>query len=101
MRVVIDIPEEQYELISNKIKSIRDEIAHNNYPNKEFIPSGWVAIADGKVLPKGHGDLIDRDETTRTWGNKYFYQGVPLENYIDEVPAVIPADEEGSDENSD
>ena len=52
------------------------------------------------VLPEGHGDLIDRDETMSIWGNKYFYQGVPLEHYIDEVPAIIPADEEGSDESS-
>ena len=92
MKVVIDIPDDNY-------KRIR-ELAEVNGLSNNLMGYSLLAIAHGVVLPKGHGDLIDRDETMRTWGNKYFYQGVPLENYIDEVPVVIPADEEGSDESN-
>ena len=82
MKLIIDIDEDVY----NEIKSIVRK-PESLYPLD-------VSIRNGTPLPKGHGDLIDRDETMGTWSNKYFYQGVPLENYIDEVPAVIPADEE-------
>lgn len=88
MKIVIDIP---------------DEVAKENTPKAYFEYFGaWSsnltkAFETAVVLPEGHGDLIDRDETMRTWGNKYFYQGIPLENYIDEVPAIIPADNSGAD----
>jgi len=108
MKIVIDIPEEQYELISNKIKSLRNEATHNNYPNKEFIPSGWVAIADGKVLPEGHGDLIDRSKLVFYRCKENIMDCPPNYDFtcqnceygwtcrlnIDEAPAVIEGDKE-------
>ena len=48
MKIVIDIPDEQYDLIRDKINSIRDEFLNKSH----FVPAGWVAIADGAVLPK-------------------------------------------------
>ena len=56
MKIVIDIPEEQYELISNKIKSIRREKARKGYAKSDLVPAGWVAIADGQVLTEAYSD---------------------------------------------
>ena len=88
MQVVINIPDNELY-----------KIEHDRVITDEQRAMLFSAITNGIILPKGHGELIDRDETTSTWGNKYFYQGVPLEHYIDEVPAVIPADEETENEN--
>ncbi len=98
MKIVIDIPDEQYELISNRVKSIRNEISHNGYSAKDHVPAGWVAIADGSVLPKGHGDLIDRSKITLSnfecvMCNGDFKEGLKM--YIDKVDradAVVPAE---------
>lgn len=49
MQIVIDIPEERY-------KHIQEE---QWLPNRLLIEK---AIANGTPLPKGHGDLIDRDD---------------------------------------
>jgi len=50
MKVVIDIPDEAYELL--KSKSELDNIAES-------------IIANGVPLPKGHGRLIDADKLNR------------------------------------
>lgn len=91
MQVVINIPDNQYAVIYNKIKSGRDEIARKGYANNDLVPAGWVAIADGIVLPKGHGDLIERDVTA-----------LPPEEIISRMiianaEVVIPADKENEE----
>ena len=48
MKIVIDIPEAEYELIVN------DEACGLNVLTR--------AIANGTPLPKGHGELVDADE---------------------------------------
>ena len=50
MKIVIDIPEEEYELVRHGNKSYRTEL--------ELM----YAVANGIPLPEGHGDLIDRDK---------------------------------------
>ena len=103
MKVVIDIPDNEYCTIKEMNLTLHTERlkgSMKDWENANAILNLLESVKSGVVLPKGHGDLIDRDETAKTWGDKYFYQGVPLENYIEEVPAVIPADEDGSDESS-
>ena len=67
MRVVIDIPEEIY----NRI--IKDEW------NTTIAGFACCHIAEGIPLPKGHGDLVDRDE-------------VHTLHELIRIPPVIPAD---------
>jgi len=67
------------------------------------------AIGNGTPLPKGHGDLIDRDNI-ETYITKEFKGKlteneadlfVQFTNVTDEIPAVIEADEENNDGDSD
>lgn len=66
---------------------------------------GWSMIQDaimsGKVLPKGHGDLIDRDEFHHTLedmpirdNDKWFNWSQKACNRLAEAPTVIEADKE-------
>lgn len=56
MKLVIDIPDKIYSFITTECNDVT--ISENEAPF-EYIIRG---IIDGTVLPKGHGDLIDRDE---------------------------------------
>lgn len=74
MEVVINIPESDY----NRI------IASNEVEYYE------LKIAQGIVLPKGHGDLIDRDVAY----NEFDEAGCSWEGgLLKFIPPVIPADE--------
>lgn len=76
MQVVINIPDEAYALL--KSKPVLDNIAE-------------CIIANGVPLPKGHGDLIDRDKLSpQTYGAKAIWGAVL------EAPAIIKADKENS-----
>lgn len=98
MQIVINIPDEVYEAINYAALYGRER----NY--------GYLAIANGAVLPKGHGRLIDADKL-----KKYFQESMadmaPLfktQKYkalaemvtkgickdIDEAPVVVEADNE-------
>ena len=71
MKIVIDIPDEAYELL--KSKQVLDNIAES-------------IIANGTPLPKGHGELIDKDVVLDMMNH-----GI-LEDYITTMGGVIPAD---------
>lgn len=74
MKIVIDIPEERYEFIKGLDNTCYDIHA---------------AIAQGIPLPKGHGDLIDRDVALSEFHDRCFdYEGSILKY----IPTVIPAD---------
>ena len=74
MKIVIDIPEERYEFIKGLDNTCYD--IH-------------TAIAQGIPLPKGHGDLIDRDVALAEFHDRCFdYEGSILKY----IPTVIPAD---------
>ena len=81
MKIVIDIPEEEYELVQHGNKSYTTELVLMN------------AVAEGIPLPKGHGDLIDRSllEVREFCGNDYF-EYVSKDD-IEDAPTII----EGSD----
>lgn len=51
MQIVIEIPDVMYKQLKWQEKNIREQ---------EYVY--LEAILDGKPLPKGHGDLIDRDD---------------------------------------
>lgn len=75
MKIVIDIPEERYEFIKGLDNTCYD--IH-------------TAIAQGIPLPKGHGDLIDRDKAYDVLDNA----GLSLNcsGLLRYVSTVIPAD---------
>lgn len=52
MRIVIDISEEKYDVIKSDL--------YNTF-SAEMKEWGLEAIRKGTPLPKGHGDLIDRN----------------------------------------
>ena len=71
MKIVIDIPDEAYELLKNK--RVLDNIAES-------------IIANGTPLPKGHGRLIDA---------KHLVEEHPLafvRYVINDAPTIIEAD---------
>ena len=77
MKVIIDIPEKAYELL--KSKSELDNIAES-------------IIANGTPLPKGHGDLIDRDILLQNWKVIPSRDRLIFDRYIQTLDGVIPAD---------
>ena len=79
MQIVIDIPEEEYNII------------------KKFnAPMTWAEhlIAAGTPLPKGHGRLIDADALPLRDIDDANYGS----NYIRIAPTIIEADKAGEEE---
>jgi hypothetical protein len=74
MQIVIEIPEESYRLLQNK---------GVDWLGAEHI---LTAVANGTPLPKGHGDLIDKDMVLRN--AKSTQTIVDVNN----VPTIIPAE---------
>ena len=84
MQIVIEIPENTYNLI------VRGE------ENRDFVYKSDLmrAILEGIPLPKGHGKLIDADALNRKDVN---CANVPM-NFIDTAPTIIEADKSESEE---
>ena len=74
MKLIIDIPNEGYDWIKNGFPDNED---------KEFLIK---AVKNGTPLPKGHGELIDKDVVLDMMNH-----GI-LEDYITTMSGVIPAD---------
>ena len=82
MRILIDIPEEDY----NEIKG------HENFIRRSRNP--WkIAVLDGVVLPKKHGRLIDADILKSKMGDLAGF-GI-LGRCFDDEPTVIEATKDG------
>lgn len=73
MKIVIDIPDKDYERIMTS----------------NFVEYYELKIAQGIPLPKEHGDLIDRDVAYDEFDKACCSYEGRLLKYI---PAVIPAD---------
>lgn len=84
MKVVIDIPDEQYEFIKRS-----DETAFAIVSSKECM---LYAIKNGTPLPKGHGDLIDRNILLQNWKVIPSRDRLIFDRYIQTLNGVIPAD---------
>lgn len=80
MQIVIDIPEKELY-----------KIEHDRVITDEQRSMLFCVITNGIILPKGHGDLIDR-ETVLDMMN----YGI-LEDNIKTIPAVIEADKENKE----
>lgn len=94
IELVIKIPEEVYEHIL-KTKSIPDMLGID-------IVNTINAVKIGTPLPKGHGDLIDRNaleyEIASIEGySELDYECVEKED-IEQAPVIIEADEAETDE---
>lgn len=96
MKLIIDIDESYYKIITNKVKTIRDEISKNGYANNDCVPIGWNSIADGTLVLKEHGDLIDSnvlcEQYERTNGDLY--------QALDLTPIIIEAERRIKYENN-
>ena len=88
MQIVIDIPEEEYEVIVNSEDCGLHTLTR--------------AIANGIPLPKGHGRLIDADKINDSdikavkRNGKIYVELSDLQNLIDNAPTVLEADKEGT-----
>lgn len=72
MQIVIDIPEDRYRQIKDLPNAFNSDICK--------------AIRNGIPLPKGHGELIDKDTVLDMMNH-----GI-LEDYITTMGGIIPAD---------
>ena len=91
MKLMIDIPEEEYELVRHENKSFRTELELMN------------AVANGTPLPKGHGRLIDADELIKNWYDEYIKfmtreEIESMDGVIENAPTIIEADNGGGTE---
>ncbi len=104
MKLVIDIPEEEYRWITKSDETVFADVA-----SKECM---LHAIKNGTPLPKGHGDLVDRNELIRRFGvkdaTKYGNETAEQQTHsystmmmyeiadvIDDADAIIEAEEVG------
>lgn len=91
MKIVIDIPKEDWEFLKAS----------------EGCRWSWTileGVMNGIPLPKGHGDLIDRSETLRTDRFSDGHEGLrtiqeyavyaKIRRYLQSLPAIIPAEKE-------
>lgn len=87
MQIVIDIDENLYTRLFSK----------GNYDAVDML-NVCSCVKKGTPLPKGHGDLIDREDLLE-WVEEiptkqyYIYEMVRVEN-IDAAPTIIEADKE-------
>lgn len=87
MKIVIDIPEQAYEVI--KRNSV---VAH---AHNLALLTKW--ITNGTPLPKGHGDLIDRKDLMDRCVT-YLESSGATTNLIKSALTIIEADKEGAEE---
>lgn len=85
MEIVIDMPDEEYEDIINSEDCGLHELTR--------------AIANGTVLPKGHGRLIDADilKSMYSINRANFNTVVGIQKWIDDAPTIIEKDKEQED----
>ena len=81
MKLIIDIPEKAYKL------RLTNPVWYNSNIDK--------AIRNGIPLPKGHGDLIDRNLALSDDGLCEFHMYddyVKMRNYLKSIPPIIESD---------
>lgn len=85
MEVVIKIPDEKYKALQKYLES--------------GCALGMVdmAILNGTVLPKGHGDLVDKREVFTDFGEILGLWGTKALLYM---KPIVPADKEDSNERT-
>ena len=87
MKIVIDIHEETYKRIQAMVNA--------NYFEHDIFGYSMQRIANGTVLPKGHGRLIDADLLLNyKVGGAWFDPEYVRVKYIYKAPTIIEADKE-------
>lgn len=89
MKMVIEIPKET-------ANAIKDNAMFGVIPN-EILWDVTSAIVNGKPLPKGHGDLIDR-KVLMDRCVTYLESSGATTNLIKSAMTIIEADKEGAEE---
>ena len=79
MKLVVEIPDNEY---SNVLKGHWEGNPLADY------------IENGKLLPKGHGRLIDADELIKDYGNP------DIEILLENMDTIIEADKEVKDDGT-
>lgn len=89
MQIIINMPDNQYKKLVN------------SYQHNEAISTQLKEIVrNGTPLPKGHGDLIDRDELIECMKPILKDKSIPLSSAseisynIDCIPTILEADKE-------
>lgn len=83
MKIVIDIPDEVYEEFKAGRPSMKNDCIISN------------AVFDGKVLPEGHGRLIDADDLYDTFidGSEGYdcqtWNRMEIGDIIEDAPTII------------
>lgn len=94
MKLIIDIPKDIIESAKSN---------PNYYPTYHFEKI-WRAIANGMPLPKGHGDLIDRNDLLKHYDSTTYHNGIEERKihfvqigYVNDAPTIIEADTESGE----
>ncbi len=84
MKIVIDIPKEEYELVQHGNKSYTTELVLMN------------AVAEGTPLPKGHGRIIDESKINTIYCETEMELYGSKIRYIKktDAPTIVEADKE-------
>lgn len=88
MKLVIDIPDAEYERIQ----------ALDWKNSSRWYSPVSNAIHNGTPLPKGHGDLVDRDKVIDLLNEQEYNYYTELDKVVDtvyEADAIIEADKKG------
>ena len=88
MQIVIDIDDDKYHTILNHAEEILDA---SSFIEPKYL---YLAVINGTPLPKGHGDLIDRDYVIAEY-DKAYDSGESLREVIYNAPTII--DKEGEE----
>ena len=94
MQIVIDIPEN----VKNTIDTLDD--GFDAIKEACYGSLAIKAIQNGTPLPKGHGDLIDRNELLKHYDSKTYYNGIEERKihfvqigYVNDAPTIVEADD--------
>ena len=86
MRVVIDIPERVYTYLTKECSGLVDD------GSDSILLHLAKGVIQGTVLPKGHGDLIDRDNAVSEINKKQVVGRFNTVETLNNMPIVVSAD---------
>lgn len=97
MQIVIDIPEEIY----SRVELMDNEKLLPYNLRKAYLLIIICAITNGKILPKGHGELIDRKEVMKNMEfEKDGYCDFDCYKPITDAQTIIESDKTESEANN-
>ena len=98
MQIVIDITDETYEYMTPK----EPREMTNKKAAEWFVMLYNAIFVNGKVLPKGHGRLVDADALAKRMAEYgWHHSDSTVHEFVDDFPTIIEADKEAIDGSSD